>query len=166
MKSLRLQDFDIVYFATHGLVAGDVKGLGQPSLALTMPNKPDSIDDGLLTASEISERSIDTSLVVLSACDTVAGEKPGAEAVSGLAKAFFHAGARTLLVSYWEVQSDAAARLAISTFQRLKREPRAASRADALRQTMLDYINDTSDEQNSNPSVWGAFEIVGDRHLK
>jgi CHAT domain-containing protein/Tfp pilus assembly protein PilF len=166
LKSLKLKDFDIVYFATHGLVAGDVKGLGQPSLALTLPKKPDAVDDGLLTASEIGDLSIDASWVVLSACNTVAGDRPGAEALSGLAKAFFHAGARTLLVSHWEVQSEAAARLATSTFQKLSATPRAASRADALRQSMLDYINDTSDAQNSNPLVWGAFEIVGDGHLK
>jgi CHAT domain-containing protein len=166
LKSLKLKDFDIVYFATHGLVAGDVKGLGEPSLVLTLPERPDAVDDGLLTASEISELSIDASWVVLSACNTVAGDKPGAEALSGLAKAFFYAGARTLLVSHWEVQSEAATRIAIATFQKLKRDRGATSRADALRQAMLDYINDTSDEQNSNPVAWGAFEVVGDGHLK
>jgi CHAT domain-containing protein len=38
--------------------------------------------------------------VVLSACNTIAGDKPGAEALSGLARAFFYAGARALLVSH------------------------------------------------------------------
>jgi CHAT domain-containing protein len=54
--------------------------------------------------------------VVLSACNTAAGDKPGAEALSGLARAFFYAGARALLVSQWSVSSDAATRLATSTF--------------------------------------------------
>ena len=39
MKRAALADYRVVYFATHGLVAGDVKGLGEPSLALTMPKR-------------------------------------------------------------------------------------------------------------------------------
>ena len=94
VKSLALSDYRIVYFATHGLVAGDVKGLAEPSLALTIPRNPSSHDDGLLTASEIAQLKLNADFVVLSACNTIAGEKPGAEALSGLARAFFYAGTR------------------------------------------------------------------------
>jgi len=52
VKNARLSDYRIIYFATHGLVAGDVKGLAEPSLALSMPKQPSDTDDGLLTASE------------------------------------------------------------------------------------------------------------------
>jgi CHAT domain-containing protein len=92
VKSLSLRDYRIIYFATHGLVAGDVKGLGEPSLALTLPQKPTEKDDGLLTASEVAALSLNADWVVLSACNTIAGDKPGAEALSGLARAFFYAG--------------------------------------------------------------------------
>jgi hypothetical protein len=47
----------VVYFATHGLVAGDIKGLAEPSLALTIPAQPSDLDDGLLTASEVAQRN-------------------------------------------------------------------------------------------------------------
>ena len=83
---MHLSDYRIVYFATHGLVAGDVKGLAEPSLALTIPRNPSSHDDGLLTASEIAQLKLNADFVVLSACNTIAGEKPGAEALSGLAR--------------------------------------------------------------------------------
>jgi len=52
VKRAPLADYGIVYFATHGLVAGDVKGLAEPSLALSLPKQPTELDDGLLTASE------------------------------------------------------------------------------------------------------------------
>ena len=52
VKRLALADYGIVYFATHGLVAGDVKGLAEPSLALSIPKQPSELDDGLLTSSE------------------------------------------------------------------------------------------------------------------
>jgi CHAT domain-containing protein len=81
--------------------AGDVKGLGEPSLALTIPSEPSELDDGLLTASEVAQLKLNADWVVLSACNTAAGDKPGAEALSGLARAFFYAGARALLVSHW-----------------------------------------------------------------
>ena len=99
VKQAELSDYRIIYFATHGLVAGDVKGVGEPSLALSLPSQPSDFDDGLLTASEIAQLKLNADWVVLSACNTIAGEKPGAEALSGLARAFFYAGARSLLVS-------------------------------------------------------------------
>src|SRR5262245_42341752 len=63
-----------------------------PSLALTLPNEPSELDDGLLTASEVAQLKLNADWVVLSTCNTAAGEKPGAEALSGLARAFFYAG--------------------------------------------------------------------------
>ena len=96
VKHVALANYRVVYFATHGLVAGDVKGLGEPALALAIPRKPSEFDDGLLTASEVAQLKLDADWVVLSACNTAAGDKPGAEALSGLARAFFYAGARAL----------------------------------------------------------------------
>jgi tetratricopeptide (TPR) repeat protein len=89
VKRLPLADYRVVYFATHGLVAGAVEGLGEPSLALTLPAQLTAEDDGLLTASEVAQLTLNADWVVLSACNTIAGEKPGAEALSGLARAFF-----------------------------------------------------------------------------
>src|SRR5262249_3094405 len=93
LKRTRLSDYSIVYFATHGLVAGDVKGVGEPSLALSIPAQPTEFDDGLLTSSEVAQLKLNADWVVLSACNTIAGDKPGAEALSGLARSFFYAGA-------------------------------------------------------------------------
>ena len=77
LKHARLADYRIVYFATHGLVAGDVKGLAEPSLALSIPAQPSDIDDGLLTASEVAQLKLNADWVVLSACNTIAGDRPG-----------------------------------------------------------------------------------------
>jgi CHAT domain-containing protein len=95
VKRAPLADYGIVYFATHGLVAGDVKGLAEPSLVLTIPKQPSELDDGLLGASEVAQLKLNADWVVLSACNTIAGDKPGAEALSGLARSFFYAGQRS-----------------------------------------------------------------------
>jgi CHAT domain-containing protein len=161
VKSMDLRPYRVVYFATHGLVAGEVDGLAEPALALSLPNEQTALDDGLLTASEVAQLKLNADWVVLSACNTAAGDKPGAEALSGLARAFFYAGARALLVSHWRVQSDAAARLTASTFETLQKD-QSIGRAEALRRAMLAMIEDTTNPWNAYPDFWGAFSVVGE----
>ncbi|MEZ5784909.1 MAG: CHAT domain-containing protein [Xanthobacteraceae bacterium] len=161
VKSQQLADFRIVYFATHGLVAGDVKGVAEPSLALTIPKVPTAVDDGLLTASEVAQLSLNADWVVLSACNTAAGDRPGAEALSGLARSFFYAGARALLVTHWAVDSNAAAQLTTATFEAMASDP-AIGRAEAFRRAMLAFIDDPSAPTNSYPAYWGPFSIIGE----
>lgn len=161
VKKSDLTGFRIVYFATHGLVAGDVKGIAEPSLALSIPRTPTELDDGLLTASEVSQLKLNADWVVLSACNTIAGDKPGAEALSGLARAFFYAGARALLVSHWAVASDAATRLTTTTFEKLAADA-GIGRAEALRRAMLEYLSDASNPRNAYPAYWAPFAIVGE----
>jgi CHAT domain-containing protein len=161
VKSGPLSDYRVIYFATHGLVAGEIKDLAEPSLVLSLPKQSTTLDDGLLTASEVAQLKLNADWAVLSACNTVAGDRPGAEALSGLARAFFYAGARALLVSHWKVASTAATRLTTSTFDFLKADP-SAGPAEALRRAMLAYMADTSDPNNAYPAFWAPFEVAGE----
>ena len=152
----------MVYFATHGLVAGDVKGLAEPSLALTIPRAPSDTDDGLLTASEIAQLKLNADWVVLSACNTIAGDKPGAEALSGLARAFFYAGARALLVSHWAVEFE---RRHAAHHRDLRHDEEGARRRPrrgaAPRHARL---HERPFEQRATriPAYWAPFVVVGD----
>ncbi len=122
VRAAPLADVKVVAFATHGLLAGETGALNEPALVLTPPATPEGSDDGLLTASEASELKLSADWVVLSACNTAASDGKGGvafggEGLSGLARAFFHAGARALLVSHWRVRDDAAARLTTETLR-------------------------------------------------
>ena len=129
----RLKRYRVVHFATHGLLASETEqvaeGLLEPALLLTPPDKPSDNDDGLLTASEVAQLKLDADCVIMSACNTASGDKPEAEALSGFARAFFYAGARSMLVSHWYVNSDAAVALTTGAFKSLEVAPRAASRS-------------------------------------
>ena len=153
--------YRILHFATHGLLSGDVQDLikrkGEPALVLT----PSEGNTGLLEASQIAKLNLNADWVILSACNTAASEKPGAEALSGLARAFFYAGARAILVSHWPVYSDAAASLITNTFDAMGRNA-TAGRAQALRAAITRLMDDESSEDNSHPSVWAPFSLVGE----
>jgi CHAT domain-containing protein len=165
VKQAKLDQYRIVYFATHGLVAGDLesfaKGKAEPALALSIPEKPDDFDDGLLMASEIAQLKLDADWAVLSACNTAAEDKPGAEALSGLARAFFYAGAKSLVVSHWSVSDEATARLMIGTFRASARDTKL-SHAEALRQSMLAMVDEASGDGQADPRLWAPFVVVGE----
>jgi CHAT domain-containing protein len=156
VRRASLKDYRVVQFATHGLVAGDLSGLAEPALVLTPPPVASETDDGLLTASEIATLTLNADWVVLSACNTAAGSGKGAEALSGLARAFFYAGARALLVSHWSVYSQAAAELTTGSFAALAAKPQLG-KAEALRTAMLNLI-----ARGEPPSYWAPFVLVGE----
>ena len=163
VKQAKLDQYRIVYFATHGLLAGDVADFAklnaEPALVLSLPERPTEFDDGLLTASEVAQLKLNADWVVLSACNTASAEKPGAEALSGLARAFFYAGARSLIVSNWEVNSDSAVTLMVGTFAALAADPKL-SHAEALRKSMLAMIDQHPEE--ADPKYWAPFVVVGE----
>jgi CHAT domain-containing protein/Tfp pilus assembly protein PilF len=165
IKHERLSNYRVVYFATHALVAGEVekfaKAKAEPALVLSIPEKPTDDDDGLLRASDVAMLKMNADFVVLSACNTAAGDKPGAEALSGLARAFFYAGAKSLVVSHWEVDSDATVELMDGLFEALKVNPRL-SHAEALRLSMLRMIANSSKPEWAQPQFWAPFVVVGE----
>ena len=130
------------------------------STLLTPPDTPSEVDDGYLTASEIAGLKLDADWVILSACNTAAGGTKGAEALSGLARAFIYAQARALLVSHWAVNSQATVKLITGALSRIAAD-KFLSRAEAMRQAMLALI-DGNNQIEAHPSYWAPFIVVGE----
>ena len=153
----RLAKVRILEFATHGLVAGDISGLAEPALALAAGTRP---ADTLLLASEASTLRLNTDWVLLSACNTASPDAPEAQGLSGLTRAFFFAGARSLVVSHWGVRDDIAARLIPSMLLTQRRDP-SLSKAEALRRASLAILDDRA-PNDAFPFSWAPFVLIGD----
>jgi CHAT domain-containing protein len=169
VETIDLSRFRIVAFATHGLVPGDLDGLTQPALALTAPQIAGVEGDGLLTMEKILPLKLDADWVVLSACNTAAGAAAGAEAASGLGRAFFYAGTRALLVTNWSVHSASARELITDLFRRQSADPQLA-RAEALRLAMMSMVDGPGFVDSSgktlfayaHPLFWAPYSVIGD----
>ena len=168
VMSMDLSNRKVVMFATHGLVPGELNGLTQPALALSSPDVTGDKDDGLLTMDKVLTLRLDADWVVLSACNTASGEGAGSEAVSGLGRAFFFAGAKALLVSNWPVDSLASRTMMTDLFKN-QQKAQSTSKAELLRQAMLNQIDQGGMKEGGNmkysyahPLFWAPFVVVGD----
>jgi CHAT domain-containing protein len=162
LRAKPLDQYAVLYFATHGLLPGELHCQAEPGLVLSPPvSATASTDtDGLLTASEISELRLNAALVVLSACNTAAsgGTGYGGSALEGLAAAFFNAGAHAVLATHWEVPSAPTTALMIALFD-ARSQNGGRDSAQALRQAQLAAINRPG---TAHPFAWAAFALIGD----
>ena len=162
VKQAPLDTAGVIAFATHGLLSGELRGLAEPALVLTPPNTATPTDDGLLTASEISELDLRADWIILSACNTAGSDgTPDGEGLSGLARAFLFAGARSLMVSHWPVRDDAAARLTTDTIAARSHQGTPQRKAQALQSAMQAMLMDAATPDLAHPAAWAPFVLVG-----
>jgi len=154
-------------FSTHGFLGGDFSGVAEPSLALTLVNNPPGID-GFLTMSEVLGLDLNAEVVVLSACNTYGrAEKAGrGEGFVGLARSFMYAGTKSVLLTHWSVESQAARDLMVDTFKKMKKEARSKALRDS-KLWMRSIIRDSPGTPNgklslSHPFFWAPFVLVGE----
>jgi CHAT domain-containing protein len=151
--ALRQSDLEhaaILHFATHGFV--DEQTPERSGLALSVA--PGS--DGILQTREVYGLRLQASLVTLSACQTALGKQVAGEGVLGLSRAFFHAGARAVMASLWNV-NDASTSEYMQRFYAALREGEAADAA--ARSAKLSFLTDA---RLRHPYFWGAFVVSGD----
>jgi CHAT domain-containing protein len=165
LRARNLADYRILYFATHGLLPGEIRCQSQPGIVLTPPSEPAEthFGDGLFDASEIAALPMTADLVVLSACNTAAsGKADGGQSLSGLAASFFRAGAKSLLVSHWQVPSAATGALMSSMFATLSKTPNMS--VDTALRTAQSGLSKTPGF--AHPFFWAAFVLMGDGAIK
>jgi len=159
-----LKDFRILHFATHALLPAELPCQDQPTIITSAPPGATDASGAMLTASDIAGLQLNANLVILSACNSGGpGGTVDGESLSGLARAFFYAGARSLLVTHWSVNDQAAAYLVVVTLSRLRNAP-AAGAAEALRGAelgMLDAAGHAMPAAVAHPFFWAPFALIG-----
>jgi CHAT domain-containing protein/tetratricopeptide (TPR) repeat protein len=149
----------VIAFATHGLMAGDLPHLTQPALALAATGHEDQDPLGaLLTLDEVLNLKLNADWVILSACNTAAADGQADEALSGLARGFFYAGSKSMLVTHWSVDSESAKLLTTSTLSHYMADANQR-KAESLRQAMLSVM---TNPQYRHPAFWAPYALVGD----
>jgi hypothetical protein len=161
-RALPLDQYQMLQFATHGLVRGDVPGLVEPALVLTPVDMDDAFNDGLLGATEIANLDLNARLVVLSACNTANVDLAafGAQA-QGLTTAFAVAGVPTTIASLWPVESTTSKRIMVQFYKHLL-APTAPAVAEAMRQSLADAIASAPSAAFRHPRFWAPFIVMGD----
>jgi ankyrin repeat protein/CHAT domain-containing protein len=167
LYSADLRGTRYLLFATHGFLGGDFSGVAEPALALSQTADPHGYD-GFLTMSEVAALDLDAELVVLSACNTAGqGHKADSgEGFAGLTRSFMGAGADSVLVSHWSVDSKAA-RDVVSAFFDLKStlptsEALREAKRSVKRQTRpVGKQADGFKMSQSHPFFWAPFIFVG-----
>ncbi len=159
LKKLDLGDFDIISFATHAAVSGELRDASEPFLVLTPPEKTSFINDGILTASEISQLNLKAKLVILSACNTASKENEYAPGFSGLVAAFFKAGAESIIATHWPVADKTTS---IMLEETIKKTVNQGIDLDlALQLTKVEFIKGKYGVKYQNPKYWAPYVFIG-----
>jgi CHAT domain-containing protein len=152
VKRESLRDYKRLHFATHSLT--DEESPSRSAVVLSLDGDPQ--EDGFLEASEIAELDMDCDLAVLSACQTGRGQLFSGEGIVGLSRAFLIAGARSVVVSLWNVTEISTGQLMKNFYKQLAR---GAGNASALRDAKLQMIDSTKEIQH--PYYWAPFVMIG-----
>ncbi len=160
-----LKDFRILHFATHALLPAELRCQAEPAIVTSAPAGAADAAGSLLTASAILELDLDADTVILSACNSGGpGGTTAGESLSGLARSFFYAGARSLLVTHWSVNDQIAAYLVADSLRRLGASPgigiSGAMRAAQL--GMLDEAGKGLVAEVAHPFYWAPFATIGE----
>jgi CHAT domain-containing protein len=161
----RLKDYRILQFATHALLPAELRCQSEPAIITSAPPNAPSASGALLTASQVVGLDLDADLVVLSACNSGGpGGTTAGESLSGLARAFFYAGARSLEVTHWSVNDQVAAFLVADTLRRLRENPNLGI-AGALRDAQVAMLADAGKglpAEIAHPFFWAPFAVIGE----
>lgn len=157
-----LAEYRTLHFATHAVLPSELRCQAEPAvLTSTPPEAPDAAA-AMLTASQIERMNLDADLVILAACNTGGGSGGAGESLSGLARSFFFAGARSLMVTHWEANDVTTTYLTVLFLQNLQ-TARAAGPAAALAKAQVRMLDESvgARAEQAHPYYWAVGALIG-----
>jgi CHAT domain-containing protein/lipopolysaccharide biosynthesis regulator YciM len=151
-----LDSFDIIHFATHGKLDDE------SPLDSRIVLGADTADDGNLKVREIFNLTTHAYLITLSACETgrlktfaETGKYGAGDELTGLSRAFIHAGAASVVASLWKVSDASTALLMVDFYEQLRDHDKTGALCAAQRRLM-------KSEYYAEPFYWAPFVVIGD----
>jgi CHAT domain-containing protein len=161
----RLKNYRILHFAAHALLPTDLRCQTEAAIVTSPPVGARDANGALLTASKVLGLDLDANLVILSACNSGGPGGGAGESLSGLARSFFFAKARSLLVTHWEVSDQVAALLVVLTINDMQEKPDQGV-TGALREAQLSLLDRAASgklpAEIAHPFFWAPFAVIGD----
>ena len=151
-----LKEQDIVHIATHAFVDSVFDAYSGLALATRGPK-----DDGLLMGYELSDVSLSNDLIVLSACESGAGQFVAGEGVLGLPRLFLRAGAQSILMSLWKVHDPFPMHLMPKFYEFYIKKQKTKAEALALAKRHILSTASTGDLNYKHPFFWATFCLYG-----
>ncbi|HWP42522.1 MAG TPA: CHAT domain-containing protein [Blastocatellia bacterium] len=151
----QLSNYNILHFATHGLLNSEHPELS--GLVLSLVDETGRAQDGFLRMHEIYNLRLPAEVVVLSACQTGLGKQIKGEGLLGLTRGFMYAGARRVVASLWQVDDLATAELMKRFYRGMLKE--GLRPAAALRGAQLELMRE---KRWASPFFWAAFVMQGE----
>lgn len=155
LNSSQLNQYQILHFATHGLLNSQTPELS--GLVLSLVDETGKALNGFLRLYDVFNLKLGANLAVLSACETGLGEDVKGEGLVGLTRGFMYAGIPQVVVSLWKVDDQATALLMVKFYQRMLKQ--GLSPAAALREAQIEMWQEN---KWKSPYYWAAFTLQGD----
>ncbi|HYM03715.1 MAG TPA: CHAT domain-containing protein, partial [Stellaceae bacterium] len=162
-----LNQYRVLHLATHAFLPTELRCKAEPTILMSPPAQAADASGAFLDAGEILDLELDADLVVLSACNTAGPGGAAGESLSGLARAFFFAGSRGLLVTHWPVDDDSANFIITREIATMRPGTPPEDTAEALRQAKLARLMNAGTPGGpslvfSHPFAWAPFVLIGD----
>ncbi len=164
VRAASLNRYRVLHFATHAVLPGELRCQAEPAVLTSTPDGAPDASGGLLTASQVAQLDLNAELVILAACNTGGQGAGGGESLSGLARSFFFAGARSLLVTHWDA-NDASTTYLTALFLGNLQANQAAGPAAALAAAQRRMLDEASGANAAagHPFYWAVIALIGGR---
>lgn len=148
-----LSQYRYLFFGTHGFLADKLFGVQEPTLVLTqVENKPP--DDGFLSFSKVLQLKLNAELVTLAACMTGVGKVMQGEGVLNFARAFQQAGARSVMVTLWNIPVEESLKFYTVFYKSLKEGKSKLQALQVARQQVRSH--------EPHPYFWSGIILHGE----
>ena len=151
--------YQVVHIASHAFVDTSFEAFS----GLVLAAGSDSTEDGMLMGYDISDLTLQCDLISLSACETGRGQRVAGEGVLGLPRLFMGAGAKTVMMTLWQVDDKFASEMMPLFYDNLL--VRLLSKVDALSEAKQAVLNRPRAEEGAyyqHPFYWASFSLYGD----